>query len=69
MMGVESLSVAEKRLKSMESERHTSYRSYSTNIITHKITEVQHLNYWERLNELKLYSLQRRRERYIIIYI
>ena len=36
---------------------------------TCKITEVQHLNYWERLHELKLYSLQRRRERYIIIYI
>ena len=36
---------------------------------TYKITEVQHLNYWERLHELKLYSLQRRRERCIIIYI
>ena len=36
---------------------------------TYKITEVQHLNYWERLHELKLYSLQRRRERYIIIHI
>ena len=36
---------------------------------TYKITEVQHLNYWERLHELKLYYLQRRRERYIIIYI
>ena len=36
---------------------------------TYKITEEQHLNYWERLHELKLYSLQRRRERYIIIYI
>ena len=36
---------------------------------TYKITEVQHLNYWERLHELKLYSLRRRRERYIIIYI
>ena len=36
---------------------------------TYKITDVQHLNYWERLHELKLYSLQRRRERYIIIYI
>ena len=34
----------------------------------YKITEVQHLNYWERLHELKLYSLQRRRERYVIIY-
>ena len=36
---------------------------------TYKITEVQHLNYWERLHELKLYSLKRRRERFIIIYI
>ena len=36
---------------------------------TYKITEEQHLNYWERLHELKLYSLQRRRECYIIIYI
>ena len=36
---------------------------------TYKITEVQKLNYWERLHKLKLYSLQRRRERYIIIYI
>ena len=33
---------------------------------TYKIAEVQNLNYWERLHELKLYSLQRRRE---IIYI
>ena len=38
-------------------------------MFTHKITEVQHFNYWERLHELKLYSLQRRRERYIIIYV
>ena len=36
---------------------------------TYNITEVQHLNYLERLRELKLYSLQRRRERYIIRYI
>ena len=36
---------------------------------TYKITEVQHLNYWERLHELKLYSLQRSRVCYIIIYI
>ena len=35
---------------------------------SYKITEVQHLNYWKRLHELKLYSLRRRRERYIIIY-
>ena len=32
---------------------------------TYKITEVQHLNYWERLHELKLYSLQRRR---VVLY-
>ena len=36
---------------------------------TYKIIEVQHLNYWGRMHELKLYSLHRRRERYIIIYI
>ena len=36
---------------------------------TYKITEVQHLNYWEILHELKLYFIQRRRERYIIMYI
>ena len=29
---------------------------------TYKITELQHLNYRERLHKLKLYSLQRRRE-------
>ena len=34
---------------------------------TNKITEVQHLSYHERLRELKLMSLQRRRERYIIL--
>ena len=38
-------------------------------MFTYKFTEVQHLNYWERLHELKLYSLQRHRERYIILYI
>ena len=36
---------------------------------TYKITEAQHLNYWERIHELKLYSLHARRERYIIMYI
>ena len=36
---------------------------------TSKINGLQHLNYWERLKELNLYSLQRRRERYIIIYV
>lgn len=27
------------------------------------------INYWERLKHLRLYSLQRRRERYIAIYV
>ena len=34
-----------------------------------KIMGIQELSYWEQLRSLKLYSLQRRRERYIIIYI
>ena len=84
-MGVESVSVAEAlsqadtleischsptrvllpALESMESKRHTSYRSCSTNIYIQNHGR----NYWERLHELKLYSLQSHRERYIIIYI
>ncbi|XP_076034513.1 uncharacterized protein LOC143021112 [Oratosquilla oratoria] len=36
---------------------------------TNKIHGLQELNYWERLKELQLFSLQRCRERYIIIYI
>ena len=35
---------------------------------TKKIPEVNHLNYWERLSHLKMYSQQRRAERYRIIY-
>ena len=27
------------------------------------------LNYWERLQTLRLYSVQRRRERYVILYV
>ena len=34
---------------------------------TSRISGLQHLNYWERLARLKLMSLQRRRERYIIL--
>ena len=34
-----------------------------------KIYGMSHLSYWEQLEKLKLYSLERRRERYIIIYI
>ena len=36
---------------------------------TSKIYGVQHLDYWQRLKALNLMSLQRRRERYIIIYM
>ena len=32
-----------------------------------QISGLQHLNYWERLAHLKLMSLQRRRERYVIL--
>ena len=34
-----------------------------------KIEGTQGMSYWEQLKSLKLYSLQRRRERYMIIYI
>ena len=36
---------------------------------TSKIHGYQHFNYWERLSKLNLQSLQRRRERYILIYM
>lgn len=36
---------------------------------TSKISDIQHLDYWARLQELDLYSLERRRERYAILYI
>ena len=36
---------------------------------TSYISGVSDLNYWERLNTLKLYSIERRRERYVIIYM
>ena len=35
---------------------------------TAKIDGLENLDYWERLKELDLYSLERRRERYMIIY-
>jgi hypothetical protein len=35
---------------------------------TARLADVQNLNHWERLAYLSLYSLQRRRERYQIIY-
>ena len=36
---------------------------------TSRIAGCYHLNYWERLKRLSLMSLQRRRERYIIIHM
>ena len=35
---------------------------------TSKFDSIKHLDYWDRLKSLKLMSLQRRRERYILIY-
>ena len=36
---------------------------------TRRIAGLQDLDYWERLTKLKLLSLQRRRERYMIIHV
>lgn len=36
---------------------------------TRRISGLQNINYWERLFKLKLLSLQRRRERYMIIHV
>ena len=36
---------------------------------TSKITSISHLNYWQRLQNLNLMSLQRRRDRYVLIYM
>ena len=36
---------------------------------TSKISEVSHLHYWDRLKKLNLMSLQRRRERFIILQV
>ena len=34
-----------------------------------KIKGIRHLNYWEQLKIMRLYSQQRRRERYLIVYL
>lgn len=34
-----------------------------------KISGVQNLSYWKQLQELSMYSLERRRERYMILYV
>ena len=36
---------------------------------TSKLEDMENLNYYERLKKLKIYSCQRRRDRYIIMYI
>ena len=36
---------------------------------TARIFGLKGLDYWQRLNKLKLYSLERRRERYMILYV
>ena len=38
-------------------------------MITSRIAGIQHLDYWERLQKLSLMSLQRRRERYILLHM
>ena len=38
-------------------------------LYTMRISDVKNLNYWERLSNLKLFSVERRIERYIIIYV
>ena len=37
--------------------------------LTSRIKEVKHLSYWDRLENLGLMSLQRRRERYVILQV
>ena len=36
---------------------------------TRKIASMKQLSYWDRLRELRLYSLERRRDRYAVIYV
>ena len=36
---------------------------------TSKIAGLEHLHYWDRLSHLKLFSVERRRERYIVLYV
>ena len=36
---------------------------------TYKLAGMRNLNYWQRLDSLNLYSLERRRERYMILYV
>ena len=56
-------------LESMKDKIYATYRSCSTKVYEQNPWSIQHLNYWERLPKFELYSLQRRRDRYIIICI
>ena len=39
------------------------------NSFLRKLPAIRHMTYWQKLKQLKLYSQERRRERYTIIYI
>ena len=44
--------------------------SIQRNLVSHiRDTKLSSLNYWEKLKELRIYSQERRRERYIIIFL
>ena len=45
-------------------DNETVQRTFTSRVLYH-----DNLNYWERLKKLQLMSLQRRRERYILIYM
>ena len=42
---------------------------YVQRSFTSRLDGLQDLNYWNRLSRLSLYSLERRRERYLVIYV
>ena len=54
-------------MESRKGDRHPADRRGLKNFHELDFSGLQHLNYWERLARLKLMSLQRRRERYIIL--
>ena len=38
-------------------------------VFTRRVNGTEGMNYWDRLKHLRLYSVQRRRERYLIMYV
>ena len=42
---------------------------YVQQSFTSRLDGLHDLNYWDRLSRLSLYSLERRRERYLVIYV